>query len=345
VSRAALAAAVLLSLPLPAAAQAAGLLLGVQESGSIYIRVTDDGRVSARSGPAYLIPRRDGFWRLQWLHVARCRPPRMRASESASGAGAVGLTVARLGSAGRLPGPHNMVPCHPEYQQGGDESVSDSIALRFIGTDHVWLAYHYLNEGASAQTRLFASGSRLLALDSIAAAGFAASEILGHPNAAPVSDAVHDSLYGYCERHMPDLPPGSRLMMLTRRSGRWIYEAEYHDDCNACNRDVLSCPVDAAPPRELTGFDSLTIRWSAITDQVPGALDAFTAPSGGLAVVRDSAGLQVFRPSGDRLGAPLARIPLPPDVPVIMIQWALGPSADRWERRLAPLLSRNARIR
>jgi hypothetical protein len=319
-----------------ATGQRAGLLVGVADDSTIWIAARGD-TLSAYRGPGLYVPRRDGFWRLGWIG-AECPAEAIDRPVGSGAAGAAGLTAAPLGRRAAPPALGNPATCHPEYLADDDENVNYSAALRFVGTQHAILEYHYANEGASAATRLYVDAGVVLALDDLGRQGFALEDWSREP-VAPLGQVVQDSLFTLCEERAADqgnpMIGSGRVLGLRRSHGRWVFDARVYNS----GYDFAPCPLDEPPPRELVGFDSLTVAWEKIVARVPSALDAFTSPRGDLAVVRDSTGLQVFRAAGGALTDRLGFVTLRPTVDVILVQWALGGSVARWNGILAPLLT------
>src|SRR4029077_5999923 len=84
-------------------------------------------------------------------------------------------------------------------------------------------------------------------------------------------------------------------------------------------------------PASLVGFDDLPVTWEQVAKAIPGANDAFGAPTWGLLVVLtdDEVLACPVRKSG--IGKPLARKPLTLGEKAVMAQWAVGKSVGSWD--------------
>jgi hypothetical protein len=327
--------AFLLAAAAPASAQRAAVLLGLGQDSTLWIATSADTLI-VRRGPGIFVPRRDGFWQVRWVG-ATCPPKIVPQPVGGGSRGAVALTAAPLGRHAVLPTIEHPTVCDPAYNTDSDENVHYEAALRFIGTDHLVMEYHYVNEGESAQTRLFVNAAVVLALDDVGRRGFGLED-WSWESAPPLDREEQEALLADCLDSLAS--EGSRTPVLTirRGMGRWVYDGAAYSDCSMCNNEVDVCRIDARPPREVVGFDSLTVAWSAIAHRVPRAIDAFTSPRGDFAVVRDSAGLQVFRAAGGALADRRGAIPLTIEADIVLAQWALGASVRRWDAILTPRL-------
>jgi hypothetical protein len=137
---------------------------------------------------------------------------------------------------------------------------------------------------------------------------------------------------------------------IRRTPGRWRYERYYANTSYVGRGHEESCVVSVPVPARLTGWDRLTVPWSAIRDRVPKAIDAFTSPNGAVAVVIDSTSTRVFRVEKNALGRELATIPgdryqVPSVENTTMAQWATGAPVRRWETELAAVLPEVLQLR
>lgn len=119
---------------------------------------------------------------------------------------------------------------------------------------------------------------------------------------------------------------------LTRKNGHWYLQGRinYPKDGEAYYKDFN---MNVIPPKKLVFFDTLYISWQNIKDRVPDAIDAFTSPTGDIALVKTETSLDVYGITADQLDSqPLARIEMKNGEQVIMSEWATGSYVDNWEK-------------
>lgn len=120
---------------------------------------------------------------------------------------------------------------------------------------------------------------------------------------------------------------------IARGRGRWragVSRSIYGSPCS------FDAPIDLPLPASFTGHDHLQPGWRVIERAVPAAVDAMTSPAGDLVIVLTPDSLFAYSSNGNTLGARLLAMPFRRDR-VVMVEWALGKSAARWDREIARL--------
>ena len=115
---------------------------------------------------------------------------------------------------------------------------------------------------------------------------------------------------------------------LQRRKGKWGAMAMLQLGNAVCQYES---PLPRVLPAELVGYDRLRPGWAALSRQLEGLEDAFTSPSGDLAVAVYPTQIETYALQGQRADNQL--LALPGDR-VVMVQWAEGKYVDAWEREL-----------
>lgn len=118
---------------------------------------------------------------------------------------------------------------------------------------------------------------------------------------------------------------------IARQNGHWqlVGRVNYLKDGTIEHRDFN---LKIIPPTNMIYYDTLGLSWYKIKDRVPDALDAFTSPDKGFAIVKTRSKLLVFKIGPGQLSEfPLVDIPLNPGTEVIMSEWATGSYVENWE--------------
>ncbi|MFZ5967731.1 MAG: hypothetical protein ACOYVK_11245 [Bacillota bacterium] len=119
---------------------------------------------------------------------------------------------------------------------------------------------------------------------------------------------------------------------LERKMGHWFYKGRIN---YTQGQEMLYAdyPIHMIPSSKLVFYDELSVPWTVIKDQIPGAVDAFTSPNQDIALIVTKNELLVYAMSKDRLeNAPLQRVPLEEGAAVIMAEWGTGHYVEKWEK-------------
>ena len=122
----------------------------------------------------------------------------------------------------------------------------------------------------------------------------------------------------------------------TRVNGRWMPVLFHQVTIGDCQ---LLPVVDIGLTTALTGHDSVRVPWNVLAKRVKGLRDAFASPQGDLVIVRASDSLFVHTSAGEHVGRRIGAIPFS-DREIVMIQWATGRHAARWNQEIVAMLRR-----
>lgn len=113
---------------------------------------------------------------------------------------------------------------------------------------------------------------------------------------------------------------------LKRQHGHWAVEARFKEE-----EEVYKVPVALRVEEPLVAYDTLTIPWTRIKEQIPQAMDAFNAPGNSFMLVRTPKYLMMYRILGDELSKePLQIIEIKEREQIVMAEWARGEFVRRW---------------
>lgn len=134
-----------------------------------------------------------------------------------------------------------------------------------------------------------------------------------------------------------------RDWFIVRQRDRWAAELFQQRGNELC---TLTAPIDWTLPSEAVGFPEPRFDWTAVTAVIPDAETAFLSPDSSMSVIVRPSSIGVYAMDGmrPRRQAPLLSYTRSSGSPtdVVMVQWALGAAAARWQA-LMPLLPHNRR--
>ena len=351
--------------PAGARGQDVAFLLGQRDRTTLIVVHGDS--VVARRGPGLVVPRASGWWRVGVDMPGVEHPDTTTVPDTASES--EGLPPREMNMHGEELGhpacfghfvwaaPLGRMPTPPDSLCAEDEERAGEYAFTFV-SPAILTMYAGITTDYSYN---FARGTIVSTLDSVARVpltdmhtrSWAEDEVdpapaLGVPagDAAWEREAVRCNVEynrGIREENDDSTAYDYVGTWIVRTPGRWRYERYYANTSYVGRGSESSCVVRLPVPARLTGWDRLTVPWSAIRRRVPGAMDAFTSPNGAVAIVLDSTSARVFRIEKNALGAELATIPGDPSlIPSVenttMSQWATGGASRRWEAELAGVL-------
>ena len=122
----------------------------------------------------------------------------------------------------------------------------------------------------------------------------------------------------------------------TRVNGRWMPVLFHQIATGDCQLFPI---VDIGLTAALTGHDSLPVPWNVLAKRVKGLQDVFGSPRGDLVIVRASDSLFVHMSAGEHLRQRIGAIPFP-EQEIVMIQWATGRHAAKWNQEILAMLRR-----
>lgn len=122
---------------------------------------------------------------------------------------------------------------------------------------------------------------------------------------------------------------------IVRRRGSWVVRGLLGSSSELFHGCHALYDVGVEPPARLVGPDSLPTGWSMVFRHVPRALDAFASPDGEVIGVMTPGSLVLYAgPAALQKRRPQTAIDLYADETVVSLQWASGPTAERWRKEL-----------
>ncbi len=121
---------------------------------------------------------------------------------------------------------------------------------------------------------------------------------------------------------------------LIRRNGYWIMKARrnYTKETKEIYEDYN---IKIIPPRELVGYDELSIPWSRIKEKFPSAKDAFISPNKDIIVIERRNDILIYSIEDNKiLEEELGKIKKASNDTIIMAEWSTDIYTDLWEREV-----------
>jgi hypothetical protein len=116
---------------------------------------------------------------------------------------------------------------------------------------------------------------------------------------------------------------------IVRARGKWRYDGSI-----SLRGFSTNCAVSLVPPKNIVGQTELFPAWKEIKDVYPDADDAFSSPNRDLLLVFYQNRLMVAPIRQGKVGKPLLRLEV--NGKPVMVEWALGRYVDDWTKQLAP---------
>lgn len=85
------------------------------------------------------------------------------------------------------------------------------------------------------------------------------------------------------------------------------------------------------PPLKMVAFDQLTIPMNEIKNAIPQAIDAYTSPSGDIAIAILPKSIEIYKIKESKLVEKQAEIKINKEDKVIMVEWATGAYSSIWK--------------
>src|SRR6267378_7742161 len=319
-----------------------GALVGMNSGQTFWIAPVD-GKIQILVAQDYVIPRKDGFWRVR-LDVNWNDPA---LSEVASGRGRLWAVPLKKGmdavawSAGQP-----VINASEEGNQQEEGTVEamqreadergHNIQPLFLSPDCLSFCDEYTEVSSGGSTRGRETYSLLKITDPPAASGRTTEQLLVEEMHVPISDDTRNKDLRACVRADAQLSDTDKewaleqetTLGILRRQQRWTYGWAIGGGAG------LPCPVSISPPKSMVGENDLFPEWKKIKSAYPGAEDAFSSPSHDLLLVVAFGKLIAVPVLNGEIGKPLAQINLT-NGPV-MVQWAIGKYVDAWTKELTP---------
>jgi len=297
---------------------------------TFWIRA-EDGQVKlAAEKTNLLVPRDDGFWRvdvkhskyndfkedLVWINPAPdpdALPNPFLAEQEGIDAFDSSLLVKEQG----------IQPTLGEYCKG--QTARD---ILFIGADYFSVGY------VRSETCGFMGGSADSALQMLSLAEL---ELVDVANFLAEEDhaTFQASAKNYQERHSDIEDWGDVSGGIVRHQGQWIIKGHFP----IIDSGYTHFDMAIAAPNSLVGPNVLYPDWKKIKELLPDAIDAFSSPAKDLLVVlTESASLFAFTVDGDKISEqPVLHIIFKHPVTPVMVRWAEGLNVWNWTEEMQNL--------
>ena len=324
-----------------------GALVGLSSGQTLWIAPVDK-KIQVLASPDYVLPRKDGFWRIR--AETRPIPP-----EELSGAASSGLR--QIWAIPLKRGKHAVAwiskPRHDSSEdtlpQAG-ESTMDAMEreaaeslkqeLTFLGPEYLSL-YSSQTVISSGGATGGSEGNDILQIVEPAQVGARASASLYVRGAAlPISDEIRAKDLEACidpnakeELQSEDFLRNAEEVSygIRRDNQEWGYQwmlgysgTGYH----------TLCPVSVLPPKIIVGPEQLFPQWASIHAAYPDAQDAFSSPPHDLLLVFNQDSLKVVAVRDGKIANVLAQLQI--EGRPVMVQWATGKYVEAWTGELQP---------
>jgi tetratricopeptide (TPR) repeat protein len=321
-----------------------GALVGLSNGETLWIALVE-GKIQVVANEDYVIPRKDGFWRVrlgpQWAPPEGTTPAygRLWAVPLKKGKNAVPWEVEKTTKSAEG---------EPQAAKSGDEATEDEEQeLRFLGPDHISLH----------ETRTFTSSggkpgstvlNRILRItDAPITNGHAAEGLLVQDATLLIPNNVRaEDLEACIEKLGNDNYGANRIedqfegtaeatYGITRSNQKWGYEFVLGYSTGSAWFSYTDCPISpVTPPEGVVGFDQLFPEWNVIKAAYPDAQDAFSSPTRDLVLIFRGSKLTVAPVGNGKIAKSLAEIDT--NGHPVMVQWATGKNVGRWASELTP---------
>jgi hypothetical protein len=327
-----------------------GALVALDSGQTLWIALVE-GKIKVIATDDYVIPRKDGFWRirLEFRTPPASKEGGAAESQPAGSPGALAqLWAVPLKSGG------DALPWGMDADASGDSRDSDASAsessdsamnssqidepirqdLHFLSPDHVSFftqageyseTYHILKITDDTQPRAAAALPKLVVSE----------------EASPVPDDVRSKDLLACANPNDELSNEDFLTGasestygIVRARGKWAYTWMLGYDSGALRGYHTGCGVSVLPPKSVVGANQFFPAWNVIKDVYPDAQDVFSSPAHDLILVVSANRLIVAPVQQGKVGKPLARLDL--EGQPVMVEWALGKYVDAWTQELTP---------
>ncbi|MDM8560505.1 SH3 domain-containing protein [Candidatus Parabeggiatoa sp. HSG14] len=299
---------------------------GVQQPSSyrtFWIRAKDGEVELAAERTNLLLPREDGFWRLDvkhsiyndfsedfiWVNAAPdsdALPNPFLAEQEGIDAFDVSLLVKEQG----------VDSTFGEYCNG-----HASRNILFIGNDNLSVGYTHNEMCTGFMEGSTGSALQMLSLEELEAVDI--TTVLDSSGSEAFKRAAND----YKTQNSNDQEWGEASFGIVRHQGRWVIKGHFPIE----EGGYTQFDVPVALPKSIVGNDTLYPDWQTIKKLVPDAVDAFSSPSKDLLVVLTESSLFAFSVNNEKVSQqPALHILFKQPVTVIMERWAEGQYVSNW---------------
>lgn len=309
-----------------------GALVALDNGETLWIAPVN-GKMQAIAADDYVIPRKDGFWRLRvndfadpngapgqspWAVRLQDKFPPPATTQTATG-----------GQAQETTGQQNEENS-AERSDENQEDVHYEAKVLFLSPDYLSV---YMQSG-----EYFESYGVYQILSSTSATEQSSGGLRLAPIQPPIAASVLEKTKQACAQSDADFGPsfyeGAEESFAIRRAGRrWQYAWMFGYSGGAARGYHTECDLSILPPPSIVGPDTFLPAWNIIKDVYPDAGDAFTSPRHDLILIFCGQKLVVAPVRNGRVGKSLLRLEV--SGKPVMVQWATGLYVDKWTSELS----------
>jgi hypothetical protein len=303
-----------------------GALVAVDTGQTLWIAPVG-GKMQVIALDDYVIPRKDGFWRVR-LQFESLAPDRgFRASETELWAVPLSKGKNAVAWEEEVPTTEQQEGQTEEPQQSEPETDSEELhhqELHFLSPAYISF---YAQRGEESET---------YSLLKISDGQLSEGSLRVSEEKPPIPEAARSRDVKACVDPKSEMSPDDLLAYtsevsygIVRGRGKWHYASMlgrigYSTDC----------AVSVLPPKSLVAQSELFPGWKEIKDTYPDAEDAFSSPAHDLILIFYQNRLMVAPVQQGKIGKPLLRLEV--NGKPVMVEWALGKYVDAWTNQLTP---------
>jgi len=331
-----------------------GALVGLSSGHTLWIAPVQ-GKIRITENQDYVIPRRDGFWRIR-LGLKWAPPEGVPTPPGYDRLWAVPLTKGNDAVPWKITAPATSKPATPasdsQNRDNGNKEwewragpVDDSLEqeLTFLGPDYISFSQSETVISSGGGTGSSNTYFVLKITDVPLKSTHTTESLLVQETTLPIPDDVRSKDLEACIdpnakddfrdedflRNAEETTYGIR-----RKQRQWQYGWLIGYSVGALRGYHTECPVSLTPPKSIVGYDEMFPGWKTIQASYPKAEDSFSSPTHDLILILAENRLIVASLHEGTVGQPLAQIEI--DGKPVMVQWATGKYVDSWTKELTP---------
>lgn len=292
-----------------------GALVAIDNGQTLWIAPVD-GKMQVIAVNDYVIPRKDGFWRV--LLPSKSWPPAVVAFPLSKSKG--GTTAKRGASTekkddragGEDQSDEKMQPQSDEVQRQEVKFLSPAYISIYTETEQ--------SEGYSLLQTTERTGESMLVFSD---ANLSIPEDVKMKDVKACVDPQDENA------DYQEYAAQRETIGIVRARGQWRYDGGI-----SLRAYQTNCAASLVPPKSIVAQNELFPIWKEIKDVYPDAEDAFSSPNHDMLLVFYQNRLMVAPVWHGKVGKPLLRLEV--EGKPVMVEWALGKYLDVWTKQLTP---------
>ena len=314
--------------------------MGLTSGQTLWIAPAGD-KIQVPAAPDYVIPRRDGFWRVR-LDVNWNDPALSDVTPGHGRLWAVRLKKGMPAVAWSAEQPITNTSEEANKQEEGTvgamQREADEEGRRieplFLSPDYLSFYDAHTEVSSGGSTKGSETYTILKITDPPATPGRTTEQLLVEEIHGTISDDTRNNDLRACVRADDKLSDSDKewalgqetTLGITRNQQRWIYSWLIEGGAG------LSCPASIPPLKSIVGNNEIFLDWKQIKSTFPAAEDAFSSPAHDLLLIVTEVRLIVAPVRDGKIGKPLGEVTLTGKP--VMVQWAIGRYVDAWTNEL-----------